>query len=101
MRRACFTVLAVLLCAVAASASPIPIFNLTQGTISVSSFSGGADLSWIFSGPGGVSIAGNGPGAITCFNTVLAAGQCDPSGGSTTAPGVPSGLLGFGAILRS
>lgn len=109
MRRTCFIVAAVLCWAVVAHANSIPTFNLTQGTISVSGDCCQTSLSWSFTGAGGVSIAGNGPGGITCFNTVVAGGQCDPSGGSinffqlgsATAPGVPSGLLGFGGILGS
>jgi hypothetical protein len=78
MRRACFIVAAVLGWAVVAHANSIPTFNLTQGTISVSGDCCQTSLSWSFTGAGGVSLAGNGPGGTTCFNTVVAGGSATP-----------------------
>src|SRR5919198_4946456 len=75
MRRACFTMAAILCSAVAMYANPIPTFNLTQGSISVTFVGPGipVPVDFGFTGPNGVSVSGTGTiSSASCLGFVLA-----------------------------
>ena len=81
MGRACFIVMEVLCSTAAAHATPIPTFNLGQGTLNVAaSYTGSpVSLSWAFSGPNGAFAGGIGDGFGGCFSGGIPGDICAPS----------------------
>jgi hypothetical protein len=80
MRRTWFIALAVMWCVATAHANSIPVFNLTQGTVTAtSSYIGGpVSISWSFSGPGGAFAGGTGDQGGICFSGGMPGDICAP-----------------------